>query len=273
MIRMNTLEKLIHFSEIKMPFRQLNPRLRMLIRMRVMKRTVHMRKRLVIRRKQMVSRARRMYPQKINPAQSVRQNNPIHLAQNKPTQNTKNSVDTPKVSPDSFQKSLTVEIPVNDTSLIANTIPPPIKRKSITSLIPSVDEKQTTHTSFVSNIPVYLGTDIHAYTHQMNQIKPSTQSDPISDMEFQSILKDMQQVYGSKVAFTNLKNVYRQGFILDPEVPHTNFALILKQLWMKLRDLNEDSAYKHFGETLDQIGMTCIQGVTHRLMIDHHAFV
>jgi hypothetical protein len=266
-----------------MPFRQPNPRLRMLMRMRVIKRTVLLRKRLLIRRRRMVSRARRMYPQKIHPTQSVRRNKPIHLAQNKVTQekvtdykvtqNTKNSIDTSKASPASFQKSLTVEIPVNDTSLITNTVPPPIKRKSITSLIPSVDEKPTTHISVVNNVPVYLGTDIHAYTHQMNQIKPSTQSDPISDMEFQSILQDMQQVYGSKAAFTNLKNVYRQGFILDPEVPHTNFALILQQLWMKLRDLNEDSAYRHFGETLDQIGMTCIQGVTHRLMIDHHAFV
>lgn len=266
-----------------MPFRQLNPRLRMLMRMRVIKRAVHMRKRLVIRKRQIVSRTRRIYPQKTHPTQTVIQNKIIHLAQDKVTQekltdykvtqNTNNSVDTSKTSPASFQKSLTVEIPINDTSLTANTVPPPIKRKSITSLIPSVDEKQNTHVSVVNNIPIYLGTDIHAYTHQMNQIKPSTQSDTISDVEFQSILQDMQQVYGSKVAFTNLKNVYRQGFILDPEVPHTNFALILQQLWMKLRELNEDSAYRHFGETLDQIGMTCIQGVTHRLLIDHHAFV
>jgi hypothetical protein len=132
------------------------------------------------------------------------------------------------------------------------------------------------HSDYIKsrNNPIYLGTDIHAYTNQINEIAAHTMvSHSVPNEAFELILTQMHNKYGHKEVFQNLRNVFRQGSIIDPQVPHINFAFILKQLWEKLVQLNEDSAFDHFGETLDQIGMTCIQGVTHRLLIDHHAFV
>lgn len=262
-----------------MPNRQLGRSMR--IRLRLIKNISHMRMRLLklkqhrhqsagyVRRvhhkktyhvqpakrqtlKRIINLTQRTYVGKSHNLCRTQSSNPVNMSDKKISDK------TPVIS----QKLLTVEIPLNDTLLTNSNVPPPIKRQSTASLTQRTDVK-----------PIYLGTDIHAYTQQVNQLNISTQLDPILDSEFQFILQDMQQVYGPKEAFSNLKNVYSRGMISDPEVPHINFALILKQLWSKLRELNEDSAYRHFGETLDQIGMTCIQGVTHRLLIDHNAFV
>ena len=67
----------------------------------------------------------------------------------------------------------------------------------------------------------------------------------------------------------NMRRVFRNGFIQDPQLPGLNTAVMLLELW-KLIKGSEDGR-KHFKETLDWIGGTCIQGVTHRVFIDYVA--
>ena len=62
---------------------------------------------------------------------------------------------------------------------------------------------------------------------------------------------------------------FRNGYILDPELPKVNSAMILVLIWDQIKD--DTVLCKHFSETLKQIGNTCIQGISHRLIIDYVA--
>jgi hypothetical protein len=122
-----------------------------------------------------------------------------------------------------------------------------------------------------------LGWDTHAYTQQINTLVQSMPPDmfnvSVSDADFQQTLYEMTQKYGYKPAYANFRNVFRNNTIVDPEISNINIALVLIRLWNKVKELNEPSTYKHFSETLDQIDQTCIQGVSHRLLMDYNVFV
>lgn len=128
---------------------------------------------------------------------------------------------------------------------------------------------------------IYLGYDIHAYTQQVKDIAHYHQArlekhygtNRVDEAEFNKIMHEMERTYGHKVAFQNIRNLYRDGVISDPHVPGLNSALVLRALWDKVKEINEYSTYNHFNETLDQISSTCIQGVTHRLFIDYVCIV
>ena len=121
---------------------------------------------------------------------------------------------------------------------------------------------------------IYLGYDVHAYTHQMNFVAESYQSQfqgELSNNEFEMIIQELQEAYGPKVTYMNLRQVFRNGSIVDPQVPCINVAIVLKTVWCKVKT-SEQSLKSYFNQTLDDIGMTCIQGISHRLLIDFIAF-
>ena len=120
--------------------------------------------------------------------------------------------------------------------------------------------------------PIYAGYDIHAYTSQLQKMGITTFSNGmLSETAFRDILGEMEKTLGPKPAYVNFRNVYRAGFITDPELPHINVALVLETVWKRVKHLNDPSIYIYFSETLDQIGMTCIQGISHRLYMDYQA--
>jgi hypothetical protein len=121
---------------------------------------------------------------------------------------------------------------------------------------------------------IYLGDDVHAYTPQVREVaqKYIPTLDPLlSDSEFSTLLTELERFYGPKPVYTNFRNTYHQGQITDPTIPGLNIATLLKSVWNCVKQINDSSIYRHFGETLDQIGMTCTQGQSHRLLIDLNA--
>lgn len=151
---------------------------------------------------------------------------------------------------------------------------PPKKESKVSSVVPLTQNvRNVTRSSTIWN-----GLNIHSYTPQVNEISHqympnlvATYGERLSTEEFSSILEEMNRIYGNKVTYSNLRNVFRDGCIRDPEVPGMNFALVLKATWEKVK--TDPSLTRHFGETLDDIGSLCIQGVTHRLFIDYVALV
>lgn len=179
---------------------------------------------------------------------------------------------TTTTSPDVPCGRLTLSVLQNggtDEERVHKVIPPPIQRQQMTT--PQQD-----------NIKIYLGDDIHAYTHQVNQTvrthlaeqsqSQSQSATSITELDLQLILTELEQQFGPKPAYANIRNVSRNGKIIDPEVSDLNITLVLKIVWNKIKELNDPSTFRHFNETLDQIGMTCIQGISHRIFIDYIAF-
>ena len=129
---------------------------------------------------------------------------------------------------------------------------------------------QSAQTTCVSSL---ASDNVHDFTGSINVILkeylPDIEKESVSDQEFLIVIDDMTKTFGEKSAFVNMKSVFKNGWIVDPEIPGLNSAVLLKLLWKQLQQLNEPSLFKHFNETLDQISMTCVQGISHRLFSDY----
>ena len=135
---------------------------------------------------------------------------------------------------------------------------------------------------------IYIGSDIHAYTSQINKVAERYReilSGKIDSDKFETLLTEMLAAYGPKDTFVNLKNVFHEGFITDPEVPTITVAILLEKVWSQVKESERNEAKEnaqqqpitsslkaHFDQTLNDISMTCIQGISHRLFIDFVAF-
>lgn len=126
---------------------------------------------------------------------------------------------------------------------------------------------------------IWKGLNIHAYTADIQtqisahiQILTRLYGLSVKKDQFEIIMREMTQTYGTKVTFSNFRNNYKNDWILDPDLPEFNIAVLLLAVWNILKCENDNSMYKHFGETLDDIGTTCVQGISHRLFIDYIAF-
>jgi len=118
----------------------------------------------------------------------------------------------------------------------------------------------------------YTGSNLHAYTHflrdQLQQYTPHAQGELLTLDEWNQTMAELERYYGYKPALLNIKQHYRDGQLLNNELPGLNTAIVLNKLWKRLQQINEPSLFQHFGETLDQIAMTCLAGVTDRIMQD-----
>lgn len=120
---------------------------------------------------------------------------------------------------------------------------------------------------------IYIGYNIHNYTKQIVNVIPKYFGDSVytkvDSNEWNSAISVIQIKYPGNPAIKNLKRNFQNGFIIDPQLPKVNSAKILILIWNQIKD--NDVLCKHFSETLKQIGNTCIQGVSHRLIIDYIA--
>jgi hypothetical protein len=127
-----------------------------------------------------------------------------------------------------------------------------------------------------SSSNIYFGDNVHSYTSQiqtnvMNYI-PKLESkfgNKLSLGELNTILEELELKYGPKPVYNNMLSHFRNDAIIDPEIPQLNVAVLLKAVWYYVCLANEKSLFNHFNETLDQIGTTCIAGISHRLFLDY----
>lgn len=149
---------------------------------------------------------------------------------------------------------------------------------------PSVEIKQPQPKQVVQQ-PFYRGNDLHAYTPYL-QTRLSTYINDfkmnypqsVQPQEWISLMTILQDKYGNDVtpALNNISQYYNSvtGSIQTPELPGMNFAVVLMALWNYIvNQSNEDQSLSdHFKQTLQDIGTTCLAGVTDRLFADWIAF-
>ena len=121
---------------------------------------------------------------------------------------------------------------------------------------------------------IYHGIDIHAYTNDIRAALNEKYTEPhwrdaMQTKDIIELLSSIKLKYPRHIGVKNIRQCIANGRLLDPELPPVNFLFILKQLWSNIQ---ASGSFAHFKETLDQIGTTCRQGVTHRIYIDWLAF-
>jgi len=120
---------------------------------------------------------------------------------------------------------------------------------------------------------IYNGYNIHNYTKQLLEVVPKYFNDDfkyeVKQDKWNSVMSKISQRFSNKIALMNIQKNFKNGKIVDPQVQNINFAIVLISVWNQVKD--NSILCKHFFETLKQIGNTCIQGISHRLMIDYIA--
>lgn len=120
---------------------------------------------------------------------------------------------------------------------------------------------------------IYNGYNIHNYTKQIIDIIPKYFGNivygKINNKKWNNILIEIKKTIPNYQTIQNINKNFKNGYIIDPELPKINIAIILVLIWEQIK--NDTILCKHFSETLQQIGNTCIQGISHRLIIDYIA--
>ena len=124
-----------------------------------------------------------------------------------------------------------------------------------------------------NKMSIYHGYNIHSYTKQVISIIPRYFGDiafsKVDNEKWKSVLLEIEKKISNSQAIQNIKRNFSNGRIIDPELPKVNSAMILVLIWDQIK--NDIFLCKHFSETLKQVGNTCIQGISHRLIIDYVA--
>ena len=128
---------------------------------------------------------------------------------------------------------------------------------------------------------MYKGWDVHAYTQTIIEMLPDLLEKidnycnkmgyidrKIPDKSFKDIIDQIADLFPNNPAIYNIISSYKDGWIVDPELPHLNSAIILEIVWKLL--LFGDNEYKieAMSMILGDIGETCIQGISHRLIFE-----
>jgi len=130
----------------------------------------------------------------------------------------------------------------------------------------------------MTDMRLYKGDNVHSYTGdirnmlqvwlpKISEISPH----PLTRDEFVTLCSEIEQSIGTGPVFSNLLSNYHDNVgIIDNDLPGLDGARLLHATWVIIKQLaqTDSSIIKHFKETMDQIGATCIQGVTHRLFCD-----
>ena len=120
---------------------------------------------------------------------------------------------------------------------------------------------------------IYIGYNIHNYTSQIVNIIPKFFEKifykKANVKTWNKSLTEIKKKYNNHIAIKNIERNFNNGFIKDPEIPELNSAIVLLVIWDTIK--NNNIMCHHFLETLNEIGNTCIQGISHRLIIDYIA--
>lgn len=125
---------------------------------------------------------------------------------------------------------------------------------------------------------MYRGWDVHAYTQDFNETLTEEQkqlfSQPVDSLEVNAMMLEMIDRFpGGNKALNKMWKRYQpsKGGYHDPDLDNLNVIKICEVVWFKVKSLNDNSIYKIFEEILKDIGGTCIQGDSHRLLMLYYA--
>lgn len=124
----------------------------------------------------------------------------------------------------------------------------------------------------------YKGWDVHAYTPEIRQwfqqyLLPRLHDNGVFLTEWMQLMKELRAVYQNvpavHMALNKMQKRYSvqvRGYFDGDLGPGGNVASILKYTWQKVKSMKEPSIVRLFGEILIDIGSTCVQGDSHRLV-------
>ena len=110
----------------------------------------------------------------------------------------------------------------------------------------------------------YIGWDVHAYTPFLSNIITDLQigNSETSNDDYNTVMDGLQNRYGTDIltCLNNIRELYfKNDKIVDPDLGDYNIFHILVRLYNWNNDLLK--------ETLIEVGGTCLQGLTHRLLL------
>ena len=110
----------------------------------------------------------------------------------------------------------------------------------------------------------HRGYNVHAYSRLLHNILPSLNisNEPIDVAELDGLIQNLLTRYSNVVqpCLDKIKSTYfTNGRICDPDLGAYNIYYVLLELYNWNNDLLK--------ETLIEIGTTCLQGLTHRLLV------
>lgn len=122
----------------------------------------------------------------------------------------------------------------------------------------------------------YHGWDVHSWTSDLRDLldqQPEFECRfRVSMHLFDQCLQEIFEMYGEgvKPVLEKMRGRYKpiEGGYYDMDLvgKRVNVAHLLVRVWTLVKRINDESIYKWFKETLDDIGLTCLQGDSHRLM-------
>lgn len=116
---------------------------------------------------------------------------------------------------------------------------------------------------------MYKGWNVHAYTPDMRLAAEPWLKQlraPLSAAEHAALAQELRQHYAASRAVKRMLRAYRpeHGGFVDAQLSSVNVSRLLAEVWRLVRQ--EASLRQGFGELLADIGGTCLQGQSHRLL-------
>lgn len=125
----------------------------------------------------------------------------------------------------------------------------------------------------------YKGWDVHAYSGDIRtQLESATKrlvaclekcnidtASVSSPEHVEKLLTSISERYTSEGQRQAIANIRANWQTTDRDLNNMPITLLLTATWIEVNAANDPSIWALFGETLQDIGMTCIQGITHRL--------
>ena len=116
---------------------------------------------------------------------------------------------------------------------------------------------------------MYKGWNTHAYTDDWKAVIGGVTlfQAATGQKDYLQTLEELEKKYGKLPAFPKFRRLYtpKLGGYMDSKFGNVNVATLLVATWKKVKSLAEPSIYRGFGEILQDIGTTCVQGDSHRL--------
>jgi hypothetical protein len=129
-------------------------------------------------------------------------------------------------------------------------------------------EESRSHMSIVTLVPRI---DVHSVTnHVCHVIRDNFQHslwyEVMDDLHVSELMNSLTQVFGPLPGLKNIQNYIVNGKILDSQLGSLNILRILDVFYILMCDDSSGSVKDSLHMTLIDIDMTCIQGISHRLI-------
>ena len=125
----------------------------------------------------------------------------------------------------------------------------------------------------------YLGRNVHAYTREWKALADDPAlREPVSGEDWRRLLWDIECSLPAAPhqipCLGKFGQLYREanGGYTDAQFGNVNVSRLLLLLWRLVVRIDDPSTYRAFRQTLVEVGMTCVQGDSHRLFADWFAF-